>query len=157
MEEWRKFSNDCSIEVSNLGRVRNTKTKKFLKPNCSHTGYLKVKVYYYSKKRYITKKVHTLVAIAFLGERPQNLIIDHIDGNRTNNRVDNLRWVDIKTNSSNTKKLRRSPVVVCAEGLSDFYQEYDTVAEALPLCKRLRSAVVPIETKDGVWACKTYE
>lgn len=45
---------------------------------------------------------HHLVANAFIGERPENLVIDHIDRNSLNNNVNNLRYVSYKENSRNS-------------------------------------------------------
>lgn len=49
-----------------------------------------------------TKRVHRLVANAFLGE--SNLQIDHIDGNKQNNRLDNLEYVTPKENTNRAWK-----------------------------------------------------
>lgn len=45
--------------------------------------------------------VHSLVAAAFLGLIPDNKVIDHIDGNRQNNNITNLRYVSSKENANN--------------------------------------------------------
>lgn len=45
--------------------------------------------------------VHSLVAAAFLGPVPENKVIDHIDGNRQNNIISNLRYVSSKENANN--------------------------------------------------------
>jgi hypothetical protein len=49
-------------------------------------------------------KVHKLIYIYHNGEVPSNLIIDHIDGDPTNNRIENLRAVTQSQNSCNRKK-----------------------------------------------------
>lgn len=49
--------------------------------------------------REITRTVHTLVALAFIGERPCGMQIDHIDGNKRNNRPANLQYVTAAENS----------------------------------------------------------
>lgn len=51
------------------------------------------------------KKVATAVATAFISEKPfEKAQVDHIDRNRRNNNVDNLRWVSNKENSRNTRR-----------------------------------------------------
>jgi len=47
--------------------------------------------------------IHHLVANAFMGERPEGLVIDHIDRNPKNNRISNLRYVTHKENQYNSK------------------------------------------------------
>lgn len=45
--------------------------------------------------------VHSLITAAFLGPIPENKVIDHIDGNRQNNNITNLRYVSSKENANN--------------------------------------------------------
>lgn len=96
MEEvWRKVEGiDFPYEVSNLGRVRNYET--------GHMRKLQNTVGY----RYVTVKndkkilVHRMVATAFIPNPEGKKEVNHIDGNRSNNNVNNLEWV---TSSENTR------------------------------------------------------
>ena len=54
-----------------------------------------------------TVRTHCLIALAFLGERPEGLEIDHIDGNKGNNSPSNLRYVTGAENMDNRNKLGR--------------------------------------------------
>jgi hypothetical protein len=49
---------------------------------------------------------HHLVAKHFIGERPDGMVIDHIDRNSLNNHIDNLRYCSQKENTQNSKKYR---------------------------------------------------
>lgn len=99
MEQWRPIKGfEGLYEVSNKGRVRSfyTREAKVLKPSINKDGYLKAGL---SKdgKMYL-KSIHRLVASAFIpniGDKPQ---VNHIDGDKTNNTVDNLEWVTCKEN-----------------------------------------------------------
>ena len=88
-------------EVSNLGNVRRlnkTKPPRLLTPTIAN-GYLGVllSVNKYSER----KNVHRLVGLAFLERINGKDIIDHINHNRQDNRLENLRWVDNRENQKN--------------------------------------------------------
>ena len=71
----------------------------FLKAQLDGNGYTFVALYKDKKRN--TKKVHRLVAQTFL-ENPNNFpAVDHIDRNKANNHVDNLRWVTTQKNGHN--------------------------------------------------------
>lgn len=84
-------------DISTLGRIRNNKTGHIIKPDKEEKGYCRLTIKVNGKKKHYA--VHRLVAIAFI-PNPNNLPqVDHIDNDKSNNRVDNLRWVSNKENS----------------------------------------------------------
>lgn len=85
-EVWRDIEG-WPYEVSSLGNVRHRETKKIRKIVPSHTGYAYIGLYKDGKNKNFF--VHRLVAAAFLGEIYDQ--VDHVDGNRMNARLDNLR------------------------------------------------------------------
>ena len=88
MEEWRDIKGyEGKYQVSNLGRVKSR--HKILKPN-NVKGYLYVYPSKNSKKEAL--KVHRLVAEAFIDNPENKPEVNHIDGNKENNRVENLEW-----------------------------------------------------------------
>ena len=93
-EEWKTFR-DSIYQVSNLGRVRNTKTNKILKGNEADCGYIRVEIQLPCQKR---RKflVHQLVYECFISSEYE--IINHIDGNKKNNNVKNLESVSHQEN-----------------------------------------------------------
>lgn len=97
MEIYKKIFG--KYEVSNLGNVRNSNTGKILKPIEDKYGYLCVCLHERGKNYY--KKIHRMVAQAFVENKEDKHCIDHIDGNRKNNVYTNLRWVTPKENSNN--------------------------------------------------------
>ena len=87
-------------QVSNLGRVKNIKRNRLLKPLSDNTGgYLRVCLYDKNLKM-SHKSVHRLVAKAFISN-PNNLeCVNHKDEDKTNNVVSNLEWCTTKHNNS---------------------------------------------------------
>ena len=100
MEIWKEIGRtNGAIEVSSYGRLRsNLRTKGYvLKVQPDKKGYLRARVTIDGEK--ITLKVHQEVAKAFL-PNPDNLPqVNHKDGNKGNNCVDNLEWITCKDNA----------------------------------------------------------
>lgn len=105
MEIWRPIVGTKGfIEVSNDGRVRSLLrgTPRVLKPQTDNNGYHRITVTIERDKT--TFKVHREVARAFI-ENPNSLPqVNHKDGNKTNNCVDNLEWVTNKDNAHHAIK-----------------------------------------------------
>lgn len=96
MEIWKSIQ-DYEYEISSFGRVRNKKTKKILSIfDVNGEGYLRVILFKnHKKKRFF---IHRLVAKTFI-ENPDNKPqVNHKDGVKQNNNLENLEWV---TNSEN--------------------------------------------------------
>lgn len=94
------------IEVSNLGRIRYL-TGKIIKPVTKYRDYPVVQPYYKSKQ--IRLLAHILVASSFL-ELPKipNIVVDHIDRDKFNFRLTNLRFVSKSENGKNRDNRHRN-------------------------------------------------
>ena len=92
-------------EVSNMGNVVSVKFNKklMLKPNHDKNGYKYVNLYNHKGRK--TYKIHQLVAIVFLNHTPcgMKMVIDHINDNKQDNRVDNLQIVTARENAFKTQ------------------------------------------------------
>jgi hypothetical protein len=102
MEEvWRPmYEFEENYEASNFGKIRNSKTQECLKYHLTKKGYLQVNLCKNGVKS--VKLVHRLIYPSFYPY--QNKQIDHKDQNKTNNHIDNLRWVSQTENQHNTQK-----------------------------------------------------
>lgn len=83
------------LYISTFGRVYSKHTNRFRKPYKDGKGYLMVD-YRNTQNKRLCKEVHRLVAELFLYKRSHNLIVNHIDGDKTNNHISNLEWVTHK-------------------------------------------------------------
>jgi hypothetical protein len=91
-----KFDN---YEMNQEGVLINVKTKRILKGRISKEGYARFELNQDGFKKHVFK--HRLIAELFVWN-PDNLAcVDHIDRNRLNNAVDNLRWCSYEENSRN--------------------------------------------------------
>jgi len=93
-------------QVSNKGAVRNTITGMALKQSISR-GYYQVGLYYASKTS--VKKIHSLVAMSFFESRPKDpqgylYVVNHKDGDKLNNSVENLEYVSTCDNTRHYHK-----------------------------------------------------
>ena len=100
-EIWKLIVEYKNYQVSCLGRVRNATTELTLTPGIDR-GYCRVALRKEGKPWRVA--IHRLVATAFIINPQQKNTIDHIDGNRSNNVVENLRWVSMSENNRNRMK-----------------------------------------------------
>lgn len=92
---WKTIQFEPNYEVSKLGEVRSKITGRIKSLRLNAQGYSRVTLYPSGK----TYTVHRLVAITFLSEEfEEGLVVNHKDGVKTNNNVDNLEWVSSKEN-----------------------------------------------------------
>lgn len=96
-ERWRTFRN-TRYAISNLGRVKNCETQKLMKGKITEAGYREYCLTFEGKKRSILG--HKLVWEVW-GDGSQDTIVNHINGNKLDNRITNLESV---TNQENTMK-----------------------------------------------------
>jgi hypothetical protein len=105
MEEYKNFIEN--IEVSNFGNVRRKLENgdfKEIKGSILNRGYKYFQLQKDGKRtNYL---VHHVVAKLFLCERPENMVIDHIDRNSLNNNVNNLRYCSQSENMRNTDRYK---------------------------------------------------
>ena len=113
--------NKTKYMISTMGRVKNSKTNKILQP-ALYDGYLKVGLYH--KGKMYSRKIHRLVAKAFIENTYPNIKneVNHIDGNKTNNNVDNLEWVSRKENIRHAFKIGLNHG---AKGIKNYFAIYD--------------------------------
>lgn len=100
LEEWRPVVGyEGRYEVSSEGRVWSHLTKRILRPGTTSRGYLSVNLSDGSRpKKQKSFCVHSLVAAAFIGPRPDGYEIDHGKLGKLNNSIGNLEYVTPQTN-----------------------------------------------------------
>jgi HNH endonuclease/NUMOD4 motif len=130
-ETWRPIARfESYYEVSSLGNIRSIaqgqgrRTGRLLKCWLSPYGYRQVQLQV--NKRNVSFLVHTLVADAFLGACPINKEVDHIDGNKANNIITNLRYL---TRSENIEARNARLRAACLPLTSPQHGEHNPMAK----------------------------
>ena len=94
-EEWRDSLTLKGYQVSNKGRVRDNESNRIYKGGINANGYPVFKMI----------PIHRLVAEIFIPNPDNKPIVDHIDTDKKNNDVNNLRWVSQEENMRNEQTL----------------------------------------------------
>lgn len=130
MENWIQVKEFPDYEISNLGRVKSKsrlvnhfcggkrlKKEKILIPNENRIGYSYVTLCRFDEDVYVqkAKTIHRLVAIAFIPNPENKPEVNHKDGIKTNNNVDNLEW---NTSKENIKHAVKNKLRVAKRGSS---------------------------------------
>ena len=114
LEVWKDIENYPNYQVSTFGNVKskerytkqrngiNLRKEKLLKQQIDKKGYHYVRLYNENGWKYF--KVHRLVAEAFIENINNEPTIDHIDRNKDNNCIDNLRWASNILQANNKDK-----------------------------------------------------
>ena len=77
-------------QISSEGQVKSLISNKILIGDTNNLGYKRVVLYTPIKKRFF---IHRLVALHFCEGYAENLVVNHKDGNKQNNKAENLEWI----------------------------------------------------------------
>lgn len=99
-EEWRPVVGASKYLISSFGRIIGARGRLMKQTNQMDYKFVQVMG---DSGKIIRKSVHSMVCEAFHGPRPGNHVVGHLDGTRTNNRADNLRWITYKENAAQAK------------------------------------------------------
>ena len=117
--------------VASCGQVWSYRSKKFLSPSRDKDGYLQVLLYKDGEKQ--AKKIHRLVAEAYI-ENPENKpVVHHKDEAKNHNWLNNLEWATVKENNlysdvpNKAAKAHKKPVY-CVELEKEFESAQDAAA-----------------------------
>jgi hypothetical protein len=105
MEIWKSLNgvveNGKNYSISTLGNVRNDKGL-IMKHNIMKDGYHRIRLCKNKKRK--DYYIHKLVALAFLPNPENKFEVDHIDRDKNNNTLENLRWSTRSENTQNADK-----------------------------------------------------
>lgn len=133
VETFVKIEGFEKYEVSNLGRVRNVKSGRILKPQLTKNGYLKHFLYKNNKQKHLL--LHRIIATTFIDNPEGKPQVNHIDENKLNNDLSNLEWCTIRENAvhgTRTKRIaeKRSKKVVQLDLNDNVLNEFESMVQA---------------------------
>lgn len=105
VETFVKIEGFENYEVSNLGKVRNIKSGRILKPQLRN-GYLRHYLYEDNKPKNLL--LHRILATAFIDNPEGKPCVNHIDENKLNNDLSNLEWCTAKENINHGTRTKRA-------------------------------------------------
>lgn len=105
-EEWKYIKEfDLRYQISSLGNVKSLRTNKNIYQHIDKRGYMTCLLF--KEGKIFTKKIHRLVAEAFIPNPFNKPQVNHIDFNTSNNIVSNLEWCFSKENIQHSLKNNR--------------------------------------------------
>ena len=161
LEIWKDIAGYEFYEVSNFGKVRNTKNNKILKGSIRKDGYINFKLSY--KGRSFNLLGHRIVAETFLQNPDNKCCINHRDFNKQNNNVNNLEWVTNRENMNHLsgrqypcihfdEKYNKFKIIIKINNLSTYFGNYDSIEEA----KKVYDETIT-KLKMGEVVCNLYD
>lgn len=139
-EIWRDIDDSDIHQISNLGRFRNKTTGRIIKQSKTKKGYSQCFVIKNYRKKGFTIKTHSLVMLAFKPERPKGYTIDHIDGNKDNNKITNLQYVTNRYNTVKQKVDTNSKPFPCVQSLPNGTYRVEYRFKGLRVSKLFKTA-----------------
>ena len=145
LEHWRDVPNHSDYLVSDMGVIINKKTKLILRYTDRH-GYKRINL------QGNTYGVHLLVWRAFKGEIPKKMQIDHINGIRDDNRLENLRLVSGSENMKNSYANGHAGAVKIYQfdENGNFIADYSSMKEAAQVTKGNEVAIKDASNRFGM-------
>jgi hypothetical protein len=101
-EVWKSIKDYPNYQISNLGNVKSLNNYKrnyykILSPSLSKSGYYQIGIRLDKKRIYHT--IHRLIAIHFIDNNENYKCVNHKDGNKLNNSIENLEWCSYSINN----------------------------------------------------------
>ena len=131
-EIWKVVDNFPNYEISNLGRIRSKKNG-ILKPQKTSNGYLSIILY--ARQKFAptlvkSARIHRLVLHAFNPiENEDKMQVDHLDFNRANNELSNLKWSTASQNCNRkAPKEKYYNSIGCYDEFGNYYNSYKEAA-----------------------------
>ena len=105
------------------GAILNIKKKRFMKPCIQTAGYKQIHLTDDCGKRH-PLLIHRLIAIHYIDNPEDKRCVDHIDRNRLNNSLENLRWATYSENNQNKGLMKTNKTGYCGVSYEKVRKKY---------------------------------
>ena len=99
---WTNLKRNSMYAVNELGEVYSLRKNRTISPKVNHDGYLRVQLWSANQCEFVA--IHRLIAETFLPNPDNKPFVNHIDGDKANNTVENLEWCTQKENIAHAWK-----------------------------------------------------
>ena len=156
MEEWKTIIDFPGYQISNQGRVRRTKAsrrlgyQRILSQKLDRDGYFQV--HFSHNNESFDRTVHRLIALAFIPRVPNKPTVDHINGDRADNRVENLRWASSLEQANNRRGFETNTGEKYISNIQrpDCYKDFHVTIARLGIHKLFYTLEDAIEYRDQI-------
>jgi hypothetical protein len=157
-EQWRDAIGFPTYEVSSYGRVRRCVNGKMrlLKAAAPSTRYPAVHLSRSGFPNGCVQYIHVLVAEAFIGPRPDGLVINHKNGIKADNNVENLEYVSYAENNAHALQIGLNSRERISEGVRRAFASgrYDTQEMARKSAETRKKTGIAREAQYKAWVTR---
>jgi hypothetical protein len=138
-EIWKPITDFPNYEISSKGQVKSKYMNKIMKQQNHCSGYLYISLISFTNdiRKSVSFRTHRLVAKEFIDNPENKLTVDHIDKNKKNNCLSNLRWatmteqnLHVNKNVTFLKPMTYRPVYRINNETNEIIELYKSIAEA---------------------------
>jgi len=140
---WVTLKRNPMYAVNKEGQVYSLRRGHVLSPKRNHDGYLRIQLYSVNGCEFVS--IHRLIAETFIPNPENKPFVNHIDGDKQNNRVSNLEWCTQKENIAHAWEngLSHRPLNTCGKKVRQLRRDGNLIREYPSLMEAERTTGIP--------------
>lgn len=140
---WTTLKRNPQYAVNERGEIYSLRKGRTLTPKANYDGYLRIQLWSANQCEYVS--IHRLIAETFIPNPHNKPFVNHIDGNKKNNDVENLEWCTQKENIAHAweKGLSHRPFNTCGKPVKQIDLKGKIVAQFASMMEAERVTGIP--------------